>query len=354
VTIGWKNLLQEAEERLMERGLRRPEARELLRPPRERGVDDVYWRKASEGVACFLGDRLERCYRLPLPFTAQVVVGRRFHLLPLLPLFGVNGSFFVLALSENRVRLLQGSRFHCQEIELHGVPTSAAEALRYDDRDEPLIFHSHPATGLGRKGTLFHGHGVGIDDVKTDLLRYFQQVDRGLHPWLRNEQAPLVLAAVKSLWPLYRKANSYPHLLETGISGNADHWTEEELHARAWRLVQPVFQATVQSARGLYSRLAGTGRTVNRLEEIVSAAQQGRIETLFAAPGEEQWGTVDAATGAVIVHPQKEPSDEELLNLAAVETLQHGGTVHLLPPEEMPEGSCLAAIYWLPHARRRS
>jgi serine/threonine-protein kinase len=43
------------------------------------------------------------------------------------------------------------------------------------------MFHTRPAGGTGSWAQIFNGQGIGIDDFKDDLLRYFQQIDRGLH-----------------------------------------------------------------------------------------------------------------------------------------------------------------------------
>jgi len=189
---------------------------------------------------------------------------------------------------------------------------------------------------------------VGIDDFKNDLLRYFQCIDHGLHEWLREEQAPLVLASVKYLWPIYHEANHYPHLFPEGIPGNPDELTMKELQAKAWALLQPHFQAERDKATSVFHRLAGTGRTTQELEEIVQATQHGEIEVLFLARDQEHWGVQESTTGRVQVHAQPEPGDEELLNLAALHTLRHGGAVHVLAAKDMPTKTPAAAIHWLP------
>jgi hypothetical protein len=101
-----------------------------------------------------------------------------------------------------------------------------------------------------------------------------------------------------------------------------------------------------------YRQLAGTGRTAAEPEETVRAACEGRVETLFLPAGVQCWGRYDPAEGHLEMHEAPMPGDDELLNLTAVQTLRHGGTVYLLPQEEMPERGCLAAIYCLPLARR--
>jgi hypothetical protein len=99
---------------------------------------------------------------------------------------------------------------------------------------------------------------------------------------------------------------------------------------------------------GLYRQLHGTGRTANDVHEIVPAAHGGHIECVFTDGRQDQWGRFDPVTGHVDVHEREEPDDEELLNLAVVFTLAHGGAAYVVDTAEMPDAAPLAAIYRLP------
>ncbi len=349
--IRWRVQVDKAEKLLSARGMRTPAAKELLAPARQLLEDATFWNNQGDGLACFLSSRFLRLYRLPRTFADLVVVGKRFQITPLLSLF-TGARFYVLALSQNGVRLLQGTPQTVSEVDLKGVPRNLAEALLAHDSDEPLTFHSRPVGGIGSWGAIFSGHGVGIDDEKDDLLRYFQKIDRGLHPILRQERAPLVLAAVPYFIPIYRKASAYPHLVERAIEGNPDHLSSQELHDRAWSLVRPAFQEGQYRAIAQYQQLAGTGRTASRLDEILSAASEGQVETLLLAQDQQRWGRFDPLTGQVEEHEPAEPDDEDLLNLAAFHTLTHGKTVYVLDQAQMPEGADLAATFCLPLAKR--
>jgi hypothetical protein len=350
--IRWKNLLARAEGGLTARGLRLARARELLGPARYLLDDAAFWKATSDGLAYFLCPDVVRSYRLPAPFGEEAVVADRFHVTPLLPLLSGDGRYYVLALSQNRVRLLQGTALGLHEIDLAALPTSLAQALRFHDRDEPLIFHTHPALGLGRWGAIFSGQGVGIDTHKHDLLLYFRQIDRGLHHVLRDEHAPLVLASVEYLWPIYHEANTYAHLLERGVPGNPDRLGARELHEKAWAVVQPAFEAAEAQAAATYARLAGTGRTANDLAEVVRAAYEGQVSVLFVAKGRRRPGRFDPDQGSVEVHETAEAGDEDLLNFAATYTLLHAGLVYVTEPSRVPGGGPLAAARWLPQARK--
>jgi len=145
------------------------------------------------------------------------MVSHHFHLKPLLPLLTNNGYFYILALSQNEVRLLKATHSSVKEVALpESVPSSLAEAIKYDQAEKVLESHSSASAATrskgGRRPMMFHGQGVGLDNEKQTILHYFQQIDRGLHELLHDEMAPLVLAGVEFLLPIYHEANTYPHL----------------------------------------------------------------------------------------------------------------------------------------------
>jgi hypothetical protein len=364
--IGWRKHLAEAEERLIQSGWRAADAKEWLAPGRHFLDDVTFWKNQSDGLAVFLapppaasegggkGEGFLRLFRLPLAFTDAVVVGNRFAIIPVLPLLNGNGRFFVLALSQHAVRLLQGTHYSVSEVDLMGVPRSLAEAFLTQEGKEPFTFHGRRAgAGLGSWAGIFHGHGVGIDEPKEDLLHYFQKIDRGLHAVFHEEQAPLVLAAVDYLQPIYRQANTYAHLLDRGIDGNPDRLSSRELHDRAWPLVKPLFEAAQQRAATQYRQLSGTGRTSGTLEAVVAAAYEGQVETLFVARGRPVWGIFDPGAGRLEQHEKPLAGDVDLVDLAAAHTLTHGRTVYAVEPDQVPSGTMVAALFHLPLPKHR-
>jgi hypothetical protein len=149
----------------------------------------------------------------------------------------LQGHFYVLALDQKKIRLYRGDADDLHEVDMKGMPTNLADALQFHDLDEPLTYRSRRNGGTWT--TIFH---VGIDDFKDDLVLLFRRVDQGLHKLIRTEDAvPLILAGAEFLWPIYRKANSYSHLAAGGIAGNPERWTPEELHDKAWALVEANF-----------------------------------------------------------------------------------------------------------------
>jgi len=343
--IRFRNMQKKAVERLIQGGLRRAEAKEFLAPLKKLSEDITFWQCQSDGLAVFLSRDLLRHFRVPVRFEELVVVARRFHLKPLIPLFTEDDGFFVLALSQNEIRLLRGNRFDATEVELENIPTSLFEALNYDDPERQLQFHTRNQTGMGRRAAVFYGHGVGIDDSKDNIRQYFFQIERGLRDVLRLERAPLILAGVDYLLPIYREVNTYPNLLEEAITGNPEGLRPEELHARAWEKVRPHFLKARNDMISQYKKLAGTGRTSREIKEILPAASRGRIEKLLVADGVQVWGNFFSDQGTVELNGKSTAGSEDLLDLAAIETILNGGMVYTVEPEALPDDSPIVALF---------
>jgi hypothetical protein len=347
--IRLKNLLIKAEKDLSDRGVGRRDVQEMLEPASVLLQDSDFWQHQSDGLAIFLSSNRVRRYRLPLNFEELVVVSDHFHIKPLLPLFTGDGQFYILALSQNEVRLLLGTRYSVSQIDIGQVGGSLAEAIPSANHQMSLQLHSSGSIGgmSGRSSATFHGQGGGSDESdKNELLRYFRLVSDGLTEFLQGDRVPLVLAGVEYLLPIYKEANTYPNLIDTVITGNPDLLSADELHKSAWDILSPRFQVAHEEAIAHYRQLAGQAseRVTDTLEKIVLAASDGRIETLFIAAGVQQWGIFNPDTNEINLHDQMESGDEPLLDLAAVQTYLKGGTVYTVEPDKVPGGTSAAAV----------
>jgi hypothetical protein len=340
--IRYKNLLKQMEERLVAGGMRKSHARDFSKPAKGLTKDTLFWQYQSDGFAAFLDSQGVRYYRLPAIFEELLVVADRFHIKPLLQILADDGRFYILALSQNAVRFFQCSRYSISEVNLEGAPGSRDEALQYHSPQKDLQSHTTTHTGRGERATVFHGHGAGGEEAKQDIIKYFRQIDEVLRKTIADASAPLVLAAVDYLFPLYSEANRHPFLLQEGIAGNPESVRPEELQKKAWELVEPHFQKSREEASARYRQVAGSPMASQDVKTVALAAYHAGVEILHVAVGVHQWGTFDGST--VHLHEECEPGDEDLLDFAAVHTLLNGGTVYAVKPELIPDEGPLAAI----------
>ncbi|MDO8578940.1 MAG: hypothetical protein Q7R50_07170 [Dehalococcoidales bacterium] len=340
-----EKLLAESESQLLSTSFTRAaDAHNYLSPVKQLLDDKTAWQHPGNGLAIFLHQDYFRYYSLPLSVKESVSVNYRFSIRPLIPLFNAEGRFYVLALSQNAVRLIQCAHDGTKHIKLGGiVPESMAEANLPQKNERSLQYHTG-APGKGKESVIYHGQGP--EKLKeNNIALYFQQINKGLmQKLLRDETAPLVIAGVKYLHPIYKKANTYKNLYRDGIDGNPEKVSDAVLREHAVALLKPYFDANKSNAIREYRELAATGHRTDDIPIIATNAYAGQVERLLVSPDSNVWGSFDAVTRTVSLHDKPEPGDLDLIDFAAANTLFHRGSVFVAQPGEIPDGSDAAAV----------
>ncbi|MGB3202697.1 MAG: hypothetical protein WBA99_17455, partial [Nodosilinea sp.] len=134
-------------------------------------------------------------------------------------------------------------------------------------------------------------------------------------------------------------------LLEEGVSGNPDVAKPDELREAAWEKVSALLEESHQQAMVHYNNLKSTDQASDRLPDLLPAACRGQVDVLFTKANAHCWGQFDFNSGRLQQHDQPQPHDQDLLDLAAVQTFLQGGTVYVLDEEAMPTQTPAAAVY---------
>ena len=124
----------------------------------------------------------------------------------------------------------------------------------------------------------------------------------------------------------------------------------KEVHERAYQMTMPIFEENQRRAVEKFEQLNGqqSPLATHKLESAVKAAKFGQVETMFVPLNEQKWGSYDAENNQVILDAEAGPENEDLLDLAAAETLLNSGQVFAVPREQLPGNGDLAAILRFP------
>lgn len=334
--LRWKNLLGAVATSLGEGGLERREVDELLAPAWELHGDGMAWSHMGDGLAMFLQPGWSAVYRVPLELPVLAGTGERFVLGPLLPLL-TDRNYVVLTLSQKDVRVLRGSRDRIGELAVPGVPEAFGEV--YQVEREPDSVPRPSTTGRGGH-SVFHGPG-GVDNIhKEDVVEFFRQVARGVDEHLAGRSIPLILAGLPEWVTIYRDLTSYPHLVDAAIERNPDDLSGDDLRQAAWELVEARLAAETQRLLDRLHEQRGHGTGVVDPHEVLTAAQEGRVDTLLLTADGCYGPSHD---GRVVVLPIDDDGDVcALADGAARATMRNGGAVRMV--EALPEDAPVAAI----------
>lgn len=332
--IRLKNLAGEARERLVATGMARRTADEFLRPAFALVDDYAFWQHRSEGLALFLDGAEPRVYTLPIVVTEHVVVGPDFHVRPLLPVLAADGRFMVLTIQAEHVALYGASRFALSEDDAAGLPAGIDDGAGEPDYENPL-----QASPVGRPHTasisVTRAQVYGDSPAewrKRRLVDFVRRVAAALDAHLADAPVPVVLVADAEIAGHFRQATGLGERLAGVVETNPAAMDNGALHAAAYEVVHPRLDGARTDALERFRALAGTDddRAVTGVARVVSAAGDGRVDTLLLKHDE-------------VANPV-EAGSADPLGVAAAETLQHGGAIHLLDEQEWPEAFTAAAI----------
>jgi hypothetical protein len=336
--INLKNQLKDIKLKLGQQGMSTQDIEKFIKPVNDLVNETEFWRYQSDGLAIFISDNLFEKYTVPVNFEEYNYVSTEFYLKPLMPLFNGDGLFYLLTLKIDDVKFYEGTRHSITEIIVDDlVPSKLEDSVGYDYEQKSLQFRSQQ----GNKGEgMFHGHGDSETELKNELVRYFREIDKGLMTILHDDQKPpLVVCCSDSHFPIYQEVNSYQNLFTQYISGNPADKNVVLLHDEAWELLQPYFSKTRQEKLDQFLEFVGTGKSSSEISEILPAAFEGKVDTLFLDKRADIFGIYNPSTQEIKIRDSQQIPNISLINLVAMKVLIKGGTVYLFEKEDMPDFS---------------
>ncbi len=340
-------LLTAAEDMLHSRGAAPRTCDAVLTPAREAAASLDLRERRPAAFGLFSNPGFGRLLELPIAVEPDVAVGHRFLVRPLLPLIN-SGSFLVLALNASRGRLLEcGTHGGCVDRTpdaLRHLPDVAAETdFQPTSAGKPASGHRKVATG---SATGSHSYEDPEAVRKAEVIEELRRVSSAVEDVLKDEHRPVILIADPAIGGQFRKLTGLRQLAPEGVSLNPNGVSNEKLAAHA----RTVYRSPEAAARAeVLDRVnarahSGAGPVATRLNEVVSAAHYGRIDSVLVADRGAVWGHFDEATDALTIHNQPHPEDDELLNEIVSETLRKGGRAFLAPRQDLPPQSPAAAM----------
>ncbi|PLX02149.1 MAG: hypothetical protein C0595_11960 [Marinilabiliales bacterium] len=342
--ITLKNCLKEVKSKLKDYQLKDTEIEDYLSPAEDLLEDHHFWRNQSDCLVILLDKNKMMTYTLPINQPQFTYVADHFYLLPILPIFSYNGRFYLLNLSLNKVKFYETSRYSIEEVVVKGiVPEQLEEVVGYDYEKNHLQFRSGQG---GEAGAIFHGQGSGKDHKAIETEKFFRAVDQSLKNIIKDDKTPLVLACVDHYYSLFKKITSHPKLYHKHINGNHEDTSPLLLHEMALEIVDDYFQKGRKSATVKLKEQSSVGKFSSDLNDIIPAALEGRIESLFIQKSNDRYGLYDIINRSLIIDEGHKAKQASLFNMAAIQTWLKDGNVFIVEKDKMPfNGTSINALF---------
>lgn len=290
--------------------------------------DDAFWNHQAHSLAVLATPDGVRTFRLANKLSQIIEVSDRYHLKPLIRAVTFPQAAYVLALSENAVRLVEVSAdIPPTIVRLPDLPKDAASAVgksTINDRSHSRRVH-------------------GSEGQKVRLAQYARQVDAAIRPVIASHDLPLILAAVQPLDSIFRSVTSLEVLPDT-IAGSPDRMSEADLAAAARPVLDAAYKAQVEAFRATYSARAGQGRVTGDIATAARAALFGNVDQMLVDMDNVVHGVIDEETGAVTFADEASAGSYGVVNEIAGRALATGAKVLAVRSEDIPDEKPLAAI----------
>lgn len=323
------NLARQAREQLEAVGLDKRQLAALMEQLDEVREDDEFWSVQANSLAILATPGTLRTFRLATALKSLVEVSDRFHLKPLLRAITFPQSAFVLALSENAVRLVEvHADLPARTVKVDGLPKDAASAAGKSTLNDRTASTRIQAS----------------EGQNIRFMQYARKVDAALRPFLAGLDTPLILAATGRLVSVFRSVNSYPHLLPDGIEDSPDRITDADLAEAARPVLDKAYAAEIETVKALFETRSAEGRATTDLSDAARAATFGAIDTLLVDIDTVVHGSVDETTGALRLSDDADATSYGVVDEIAGRALAHGARVMGVRKADLPGEGELAAI----------
>jgi len=285
--------------------------------------DETFWRLQANSLAILATPEHISTYRLANVLSNQVEVSERFHLKPLLRALTFPHSAYVLALSENEVRVIECfADAPAEVVSVADLPKDATSAVRMSSL-------------RARKFDPVH--------EKVRLAQFTRKIDQALRPVFTGHDAPLILVSAEPLASIYRSTNTLPNLVQETVFMNAEHIGVSDLVTKVRPVLDNLYQAQLDALKPVFELRAGERRVTQDLSDAAKAATHGAIDLLLIDIEQSVPGTIDEQ-GNLTLAAQASPSSYGVIDEIAKRALATGARVLAVRQADLPTGAALSAV----------
>jgi hypothetical protein len=157
-------------------------------------------------------------------------------------------------------------------------------------------------------------------------------------PLINDQQdIPLILHCQDFQWGIFNDINQYNGLFKEVINPEDQDHDLSIIHEKAWNKIKSHFEQNKKQKIENYKEQIGTGKASANIDDILDAALEGKIDTLFVQNDTEIYGVFKDNKAQVEEKPTVD--NISLLNLLTINVLKNGGNNFILEKNQMPDNN---------------
>ncbi len=232
-------------------------------------AEKIDYRNLEDGIGLFVSPYRERIVHFPFPVKEKVIIDRTFEMRDLYFAARNNVNYYVLAISEKKVRLLSGYN--------HTLTEEANEDMPYN-RDD--------VGGKGRsrsgKFTSF-SHTKNVEDKKAynenKMEKFLREIDRVILRDKKLKETELIICGSEKIIGHFKRITKNHDHIEGYVSGNFDLLNEKTVYSKISAIIENKFKRIRNDAMEKLDDALNKKKAVAGIRDVWKAAtnKEGRL-----------------------------------------------------------------------------
>lgn len=310
-----KNLLKEAENRVIEEFGKRPAAEVLEKI--ESIADKIDYHRNLDSLHIFLSKNTEEIVKSPWETRENTVeIDSKFAVRPLIKALGRSEEYLILLLTQSGTKLYEALN----------------DSITREVREEDFPFPQNP----------FY---ITNPDIRSDgkqvdnqIKEYFNRIDKSVVEIHKNTGLHVIVISTEDNYAKLLEVADRPEIYMGHDNKNYSESDEHHIVEQAYEIIKEKQKERRTSAIEDIKESVSQGKVLTDLQEIYQASVDGKAELLVVHQDFEQAvKMIDDRTFEYADNPKEAGVVEDVVSAIAWEVLSKNGTVHFTQQEELLE-----------------
>jgi hypothetical protein len=174
---------------------------------------------------------------------------------------------------------------------------------------------THGAFGGTGNTAMYYGQGEKQDEDDKDTEKFFRYVDHFIFEnYSKESKLPLILISLKENHSQFSKISNNQYLLEEGIDFSFESLDMEQLQNKVMEFINELNEKKKNVLIENYVSAEAESMGISDLAQIVKAAYEGRVETIFIEENRIIAGKIDRSVGKIKLGSLDSPEYGDILD----------------------------------------
>ena len=291
---------------------------ERLRP----GMRKIFKNHPEKSHGFFLSEHLQGYTILQGTIDPYCIIGKTFHIRPILEELFVNPEFLLVNISLYEIKIYRADFQQLEIIEQYDfdeLPKNSVETFR-----------------------LYSTQFLGLVPYRNILA--LKMIAQKIKDMILYESLPVVITGLDDMKKVFLRYFDESVGIITHFDDDFYEKTAVDIMAKCERFRYAVTDYYSSQLKERLKRMIKSRYILTELSEIIKASYSGRVHHLVIPMELKLWGVLDPVTGEFTIHKKLGKTSVDLFNELAEEVMKQGGKIKILGPHFFPQNTLVLAV----------